>query len=233
LIIQHRQRPLEIHLPQLVGLAAFEALAGRRMAVLLANQAAPQQNAMNRAARQFDAAAAQQFLQLACTPVWIALPRRNHLALQPRQGLLWTEMRTAAAFGDAPAKAWRRSGSGIGKRNSLNFRATQSRFPLTTPRALRPRNLGQARECHRPRRVESFAGSVAVAKFPERKTPYAEIGCHRGVSAGWSGRAIGAGTVNFWDLCACEELVDALERRCLEHRVQSIRELIGGLIEPS
>ena len=45
--------------------------------------------------------------------------------------------------------------------------------------------------------------------------------------------AIGVGTVNFRDLCACEKLVDALERWCLEHRVQSIRELIGGLIEPS
>jgi hypothetical protein len=38
--------------------------------------------------------------------------------------------------------------------------------------------------------------------------------------------------VNFWDPCACEILVDALERWCLEHHVQSIRELIGGLIEP-
>ena len=45
--------------------------------------------------------------------------------------------------------------------------------------------------------------------------------------------AIGVGTVNFWDPCVCEKLVDALERWCPEHRVQSIRELIGGLIEPS
>ncbi len=44
--------------------------------------------------------------------------------------------------------------------------------------------------------------------------------------------AVGVGTVNFWDPCACEKLVDDLERWCLEHRVQSIRELIGGLIEP-
>jgi dihydroorotate dehydrogenase (NAD+) catalytic subunit len=44
--------------------------------------------------------------------------------------------------------------------------------------------------------------------------------------------AVGVGTVNFWDPCACEKLVDALERWCLEHRVESIRELIGGLIEP-
>ena len=44
--------------------------------------------------------------------------------------------------------------------------------------------------------------------------------------------AIQVGTANFWDPCACEKLVDDLERWCLEHRVQSIRELIGGLIEP-
>ncbi len=44
--------------------------------------------------------------------------------------------------------------------------------------------------------------------------------------------AVGVGTVNFWDPCACEKLVDALERWCLEHRVESIRELIGGMIEP-
>jgi dihydroorotate dehydrogenase (NAD+) catalytic subunit len=44
--------------------------------------------------------------------------------------------------------------------------------------------------------------------------------------------AIAVGTANFWDPCACEKLVDDLERWCLEHRVQSIRELIGGLIEP-
>jgi len=44
--------------------------------------------------------------------------------------------------------------------------------------------------------------------------------------------AIAVGTANFWDPCACEKLVDDLERWCLEHRVQSIRELIGGLIGP-
>jgi dihydroorotate dehydrogenase (NAD+) catalytic subunit len=44
--------------------------------------------------------------------------------------------------------------------------------------------------------------------------------------------AVGVGTANFWDPCACENLVDALERWCLEHRVQSIHEMIGGLITP-
>jgi dihydroorotate dehydrogenase (NAD+) catalytic subunit len=41
--------------------------------------------------------------------------------------------------------------------------------------------------------------------------------------------AIEVGTANFWDPCACEKLVDALERWCLQHRVETIRELIGGL----
>jgi len=41
--------------------------------------------------------------------------------------------------------------------------------------------------------------------------------------------AIEVGTANFWDPCACEKLVDAFERWCLEQRVESVRELIGGL----
>ena len=41
--------------------------------------------------------------------------------------------------------------------------------------------------------------------------------------------AIEVGTVNFWDPCACETLVDSLEKWCLEHRVEKISELTGGL----
>ena len=41
--------------------------------------------------------------------------------------------------------------------------------------------------------------------------------------------AIEVGTVNFWDPCASETLVDSLEKWCLEHRVEKIRELTGGL----
>ncbi len=41
--------------------------------------------------------------------------------------------------------------------------------------------------------------------------------------------AIEVGTVNFWDPCACEKLVDSLEKWCLEHRVDKISELTGGL----
>ena len=40
---------------------------------------------------------------------------------------------------------------------------------------------------------------------------------------------IEVGTVNFWDPCACETLVDALEKWCLEHRIERIRDLTGGL----
>jgi dihydroorotate dehydrogenase (NAD+) catalytic subunit len=42
--------------------------------------------------------------------------------------------------------------------------------------------------------------------------------------------AIEVGTANFWDPCASERLVDQLEKWCLEHRVQKITDLIGGLI---
>ena len=42
--------------------------------------------------------------------------------------------------------------------------------------------------------------------------------------------AVEVGTANFWDPCACEKLVDELERWCLAHRIERIRELKGGLI---
>lgn len=42
--------------------------------------------------------------------------------------------------------------------------------------------------------------------------------------------AVEVGTANFWDPCACEKLVDALERWCLEHRVGKITEITGGMI---
>jgi dihydroorotate dehydrogenase (NAD+) catalytic subunit len=41
--------------------------------------------------------------------------------------------------------------------------------------------------------------------------------------------AIEVGTVNFWDPCACETLVDSLEKWCLEHRIEKLSELTGGL----
>jgi dihydroorotate dehydrogenase (NAD+) catalytic subunit len=44
--------------------------------------------------------------------------------------------------------------------------------------------------------------------------------------------AIEVGTANFWDPCASERLVDQLEKWCLEHRVQKITDLIGGMILP-
>src|SRR5512140_2251916 len=42
--------------------------------------------------------------------------------------------------------------------------------------------------------------------------------------------AVEVGTANFWDPCACEKLVDALERWCLEHRVGKITEVTGGML---
>ncbi len=41
--------------------------------------------------------------------------------------------------------------------------------------------------------------------------------------------AIEVGTVNFWDPCACETLVDSLEKWCLEHRIERIAQLTGAL----
>jgi dihydroorotate dehydrogenase (NAD+) catalytic subunit len=42
--------------------------------------------------------------------------------------------------------------------------------------------------------------------------------------------AVEIGTASFWDPCATEKIVSALESWCVEHRVQKITELTGGLI---
>jgi len=41
--------------------------------------------------------------------------------------------------------------------------------------------------------------------------------------------AIEVGTVNFWDPCACETLVDSLAKWCLEHRIEKLSSLTGAL----
>lgn len=41
--------------------------------------------------------------------------------------------------------------------------------------------------------------------------------------------AVQIGTASYWDPCATEKIVSALERWCLEHRVRKITDLIGGL----
>jgi dihydroorotate dehydrogenase (NAD+) catalytic subunit len=42
--------------------------------------------------------------------------------------------------------------------------------------------------------------------------------------------AVEIGTASFWDPCATEKIVDALESWCLENRVNKITDLIGGLL---
>lgn len=42
--------------------------------------------------------------------------------------------------------------------------------------------------------------------------------------------AVEIGTASFWDPCATEKIVSALESWCVEHRVQKITDLTGGLI---
>ncbi len=42
--------------------------------------------------------------------------------------------------------------------------------------------------------------------------------------------AIQVGTVNFWDPCACETLVDSVEKWCLEHHIAKTSDLTGGLM---
>jgi len=42
--------------------------------------------------------------------------------------------------------------------------------------------------------------------------------------------AVEVGTANYWDPCATEKLVDALESWCFEQNIEHITDLIGGLI---
>lgn len=41
--------------------------------------------------------------------------------------------------------------------------------------------------------------------------------------------AVEVGTANFWDPCATEKIIDGLESWCIEHRIERIIELVGGL----
>ncbi len=42
--------------------------------------------------------------------------------------------------------------------------------------------------------------------------------------------AVEIGTASYWDPCATEKVVDALEGWCMEHRIDKVTDLIGGLI---
>jgi dihydroorotate dehydrogenase (NAD+) catalytic subunit len=41
--------------------------------------------------------------------------------------------------------------------------------------------------------------------------------------------AVEVGTANYFDPCATEKIVDGLRNWCIEHRVDKITDLIGGL----
>src|ERR1700751_3179901 len=42
--------------------------------------------------------------------------------------------------------------------------------------------------------------------------------------------AVEIGTASYWDPCATEKIVEELQRYCLEHNIQELSELTGGLI---
>src|SRR5450755_1714665 len=65
------------------------------------HQVAPQQDAMNGAARQFDTFALQQNPQLARAPVGIALPQLHHSLFQLPRRQPRTAMRSPAALGQS------------------------------------------------------------------------------------------------------------------------------------
>ena len=41
--------------------------------------------------------------------------------------------------------------------------------------------------------------------------------------------AVEVGTASFWDPCATEKVADAVERWCIEHRIERLSDLIGGM----
>ena len=42
--------------------------------------------------------------------------------------------------------------------------------------------------------------------------------------------AVQVGTASYWDPCATEKLVAALRQWCVEHKIEKIAELTGGLV---
>lgn len=42
--------------------------------------------------------------------------------------------------------------------------------------------------------------------------------------------AVEVGTASYWDPCATEKIVEALESWCMQHRIERIADLVGGLI---
>jgi len=42
--------------------------------------------------------------------------------------------------------------------------------------------------------------------------------------------AIQVGTASYWDPCATEKIVEELQNYCIEHNIQELSELTGGLI---
>ena len=110
MVIQNRQRPhlprpssrpLEIHLPEFIGAAALETLRGRRIAPLFANQTVAPQDAMDGVTRQRQSRLCQKYLQLARTPVGIALAQLQHLLLPRRTRTPRTLVWSTALLGDA------------------------------------------------------------------------------------------------------------------------------------
>ena len=63
-VVDHRQRTFEIHLPQFIGCSALEPLRRRVLTLVIVDQTVTQQNAMDRAPRQLKAALPQQHCNL-------------------------------------------------------------------------------------------------------------------------------------------------------------------------
>jgi len=111
MIVEHRQRPhwvgpslgpLEVHLPQFVGLSALKALRGWAAPFFCAHQIVTKENAMDGVARQLHTFPRQHDSQLARPPVRIAQAYLDYLLLQPGLGAAGTGPRPATLFRNPP-----------------------------------------------------------------------------------------------------------------------------------
>src|ERR1019366_9376044 len=108
-IVDHRQwshrllaalRTFEVHLPELVGSVAFEALPGDQATIVRTHQSLPQQDAVHGDHRYEDTFAAEQMLQFAGSPVGPRAPQVDDALFDWRRGLLRRTPGTAAVLLD-------------------------------------------------------------------------------------------------------------------------------------
>src|SRR5437899_7137788 len=91
-------RPLEIHLPQLVGRCPLKSLHRHCLPVLLPHQLVAQKNPMHRTSSHLDPFLAHPLLDLACSPIRPPAAQLDHSLLQGSRRLHRTQPRFPAVL---------------------------------------------------------------------------------------------------------------------------------------